>query len=175
MDKKNALLVIDMQNVYLQNNKWACENIEKSIPYIIDLIKHFPKNQIFFTCFISSNNPKGVWNDYNIMNKDVNDNKYLNEYITEIKPYITKDNSFSKSTYSSCKNEILYKKLDEFENIYVVGVVAECCVLSTIFDLIDMGKKVIYCKNGISGITAEQKNLTIKILENLSPLHVIFQ
>ena len=89
-------------------------------------------------------------------------------------PYLTDSNFYSKSTYSCCKNKELYRKIDSYERIFVTGVVAECCVLATIFDLIDMGKKVTYLKEGIAGENEEKENNIITILEGLSPLHIIF-
>lgn len=66
-------------------------------------------------------------------------------------------------------------KLEQFDTIYITGVIAECCVLSTIFSLIDIGKKIIYCKDGIAGQSEEKEKAVIKILEDLSPLHVVFE
>lgn len=52
---------------------------------------------------------------------------------------------------------------------------AECCVLSTVISLIDMGKKVIYCSDAIAGKNQETENAVITILKELSPLHVIIE
>ena len=133
MDNKTALLVIDLQNAYLPGNDWACNRILSVIKNIEDKIKNFPKNQIFFTRFIANSNPYGVWKEYNQKYSEINSNEYLNDYVKEIKKYITKDNSFDKSIYSSLGNKQLFEKLKDFDTIYVTGVVAECCVLSTIY------------------------------------------
>lgn len=69
----------------------------------------------------------------------------------------------------------LRDKLREFDVIYVAGVVAECCVLSTVFELIDMGKKVIFCKDAIAGQKSEKEMAVIEVLKALSPLHIIFE
>ena len=171
---KDALLVIDMQNVYLKPNKWACMHMKKTIDYIENIIKTFNKEDIFFTQFIANRND-GTWNKYNEENKDIIDNNYLNDYVNELKRYLNDDNLYTKSTYSCLKNTELYNKLKSYDNVYVTGVVAECCVLSTIFDLIDMGKKVIYLKRGISSISTENEKSVLKILEDLSPLHILFK
>ena len=144
MERKSALLVIDLQNAYLPGNEWACREIFNAICNIEKRIKEFPSDQIFFTQFIASSNPKGVWKDYNEKYATINSNEYLNDYVKEIKKYITEDNSFAKSEYSSLSNLSLLDKLRNFDVIYVTGVVAECCVLSTVLDLVDMGKKVVY-------------------------------
>ena len=66
------------------------------------------------------------------------------------------------------------KRIQEFDHIYVTGVVAECCVLSTIFTLIDMGKKVYYLQQGIAGENSDKERQVINLLQGLSPLHVEF-
>lgn len=172
---KSALLVIDLQNAYLPGNEWACNHILSVIQNIEEKIKQFPTDKVFFTQFMASSNPKGVWKDYNKEYSRINSNEYLNDYVKEIKKYITKDNSFIKSEYSSLSNLELRDKLREFDEIYVTGVVAECCVLSTIFGLIDMGKKVIFCTDAIAGEKEEKERAVIEVLKALSPLHIIFE
>lgn len=44
---KDALLIIDMQKVYLPNKQWACENIVNTINNIEKKIKGFDKRHIF--------------------------------------------------------------------------------------------------------------------------------
>ena len=48
-------------------------------------------------------------------------------------------------------------------------------MLSTIFSLIDMGKKIIYCNNGIAGKNEQKEKAVIDVLEELLPLHIEFE
>ena len=171
---KNALLVIDMQNCYLNNEIFACYNIQDVINYIKLKEKEFDSKDIYFTKFIAPSNPKGEWIKYNREYKMVNDSKYLNDYIDKIKKYINDNNSYIKNTYSILGNQELMNKLDEYDNIYITGVVADCCILSSIYDLIDRGKKVIYCKKGIGALNEESGKAVELVLSSLSPLHVEF-
>ena len=171
----SALLVIDMQKVYLPENKWACIHMRNTIKNIEKRIKSFPKDHVFFTKFVASSTPCGIWKDYNKIYSQINSSIILNDYIDEFQKYITGENSFEKSTFSSLSNKTLYEKLNHFETIYVTGVISECCILSSIFSLIDMGKKVIYCMDSISGKNEETENAVITILKQVSPLHVIIE
>lgn len=171
MINNSALLVIDMQNVYLPENEWSCIKMAEIIKYIEEKIKDFPINQVFFTKHMAFSNPKGQWKMYN----KINSSKYLNDYILELKKYLTDDNLFVKSGFSALSSNELFNALDRFDTIYITGVIAECCVLSTVFSLIDMGKKIIYCKNGIAGENEEREQAVIRVLEELSPLHVEFE
>ena len=173
--ENDLFLIIDMQNVYLPKQPWACPNIEYAVQYIKKMIDEFPKDQVIFTQYLPFRHPKGVWKEYNIVNAEINHNSWMNDYIEELKPYLTDSNFYSKSTYSCCRNKELYKKIDLYERIFVAGVVAECCVLATVFDLIDMGKKIVYLKEGIAGESEEKEKDIVTILEGLSPLHIIFR
>ncbi len=173
--KTDMLLVVDMQNVYLPGQKWACDRIQEAIKYITKLVRTFPETQVVYTKYIASKNPKGVWAEYNRLNGEVNVNQWLNEYVDELKPYLNEGNTYVKSQYSCCENPELRERVRCFERIFIAGVVAECCVLSTIYDLIDMGKKVVYLSEGIAGETREKEEMVKNILSGLCPLHVIFQ
>lgn len=171
----DLLLVVDMQNVYLPGQKWACDRIQEVINCIENLIKIFPESQIIYTKYMAPEKPKGVWAEYNRLNAEVNGDEWLNDYVKELKPYLNAGNTYIKSEYSCCANAELEERIDHYDRIFIVGVVAECCILSTIFRLIDMGKKVVYVSEGIAGETREKEEMVKNILSGLSPLHVIFQ
>ena len=175
MKNNSALLVIDMQNVYLPENQWSCIKMAEVLDYIEEKIKDFPKNQVFFTKHLAFKKPKGQWKIYNEKYDKINSNMYLNDYIPQLKKYLTNDNLFIKSGFSALSSKDLLEALDKFDTIYITGVIAECCVLSTIFSLIDMGKKIIYCTNGIAGQDTQKEQAVTNILEELSPLHIEFE
>ena len=174
MKDNSALLVVDMQNVYLPENEWACKRMKEIIKYIEKEIKNFKSNQIFFTQHRPAQKPKGAWKMYNEKYIDINSNEYLNDYVPELKKYITKDNLYTKTGFSALSNKALIEELDKFDTIYITGVVAECCILSTIFGLIDMGKKIMYCCGGIAGQNEEKEKAVKEVLKGESPLHVEF-
>lgn len=175
INHNDLLLIIDMQNVYLPGQPWACEGIEGAIVYIQKVIAQFPQNQILFTQYIPPQNPKGVWKDYNMVNAEINADPWLNDYIKEMIPYLNETNLFQKSVYSCCGDEKIRSVITQYERVFVAGVVAECCVLSTVFDLIDMGKKVVYLKQGIAGESVKKANAVLEVLEGFSPLHINFR
>ena len=69
--KKDLLLVIDMQNVYLPEEDWACPRITTCIPYIQSLLSVFPQEQVIFTRFLAPKEPIGIWKKYNELNKEL--------------------------------------------------------------------------------------------------------
>lgn len=175
INSSDLLLVIDMQNAYLPGQPWACEGIEDTIAYIQQVIAQFPKNQILFTQYVPSKHPEGVWEEYNILNSQINADRWLNDYIEALKPYLNGNNLYQKSVYSCCGDEKIRSIIAGYKRVFVTGVVAECCVLSTVFDLIDMGKKVVYLKQGIAGESVRKANAVLEVLEGFSPLHVKFE
>ena len=174
INQRDLLMVVDMQNVYLPGQPWGCERMKEAIAYIKRMLDQFPKDQIVFTRYLPSEHPKGVWREYNIVNEKINKNDWMNDYVQELKGYCSSSNLYSKSTYSCCKNKELQKKMEQYDRVFLTGVVAECCVLSTVYELIDLGKKIVYLKKGIAGQNREKEKAAVKVLEELSPLHVIF-
>lgn len=174
INSKDLLLVVDMQNVYLPGQPWACEGIDGAIRYICEVLKKFPQEQVLFTQHVPMEEPVGVWKDYNKVNACINVDPWLNDYVKELKPYLCGGNLYKKSVYSCCGDVQIRKAIEPCERVFIAGVVAECCILSTVFDLIDMGKKVVYLKRGIAGESAGKAKAVLEVLEGASPLHVFF-
>ena len=55
----DLLLVIDMQNVYLPDQPWACETVAHTKANILKLLEKYPKNQTIFTRYIAAKHPVG--------------------------------------------------------------------------------------------------------------------
>ncbi len=168
---KDLLLIIDMQNVYLPGNPWACRKTEEAADQIIRLISSGKAWQTIFTIFTAPSSPTGIWKQYNLENREINENEYLNEIIAPLKPYSQRYPVMEKSVYSSYAIPELRKLADEADHILMTGVVAECCVLFTALSAIDAGHKVYYLKDAVSGFTAQTEAETEHILSCLSPLH----
>ncbi|MGN0437776.1 MAG: cysteine hydrolase family protein [Lachnospiraceae bacterium] len=169
--KKPLLLVVDMQNVYSQGQKWECKNFHHVLEKIILLLKSY-KEKVIFTRYIASNHPKGIWADYNIENEDVNSDEWLNKIVEDLKEFQEKNETYDKSVYSSYSVEQIKEIAEDYSCVIVTGVVAECCVLSTVMSLIDAGVYVIYLQDAIAGVDNETEEATIKVLKGLSPLHL---
>ena len=82
---------------------------------------------------------------------------------------------FEKSVYSSLKvPEVKRAALEATARggrVVLTGVVAECCVLSTAFDAIDLGCEFIYVTDAVSGFDRPKEDASILMLSGLSPLH----
>ena len=59
-----------------------------------------------------------------------------------------------------------------YDRIFFCGVVADCCILSTLFSIIDSGKKLIYLTDCISGKSYDNEKMIQKLVKNFSPIHV---
>ena len=171
---KPLVLVIDMQNVYSKGQVWECENFNKACQNIQKLLNNSIDEQIIFTRYIASENPKGIWENYNRENARVNNNAWLNEITDEFKESVKEHECYDKSVYSSLSISEIRNAIQTKICVVVTGVVAECCVLSTVMDLIDAGVYVIYLKDAVAGIDLETEKAVIKVLEGLAPLHLQF-
>lgn len=172
MLSKPLLLIIDMQNVYSPNQKWECHNFNQTTENILRLIQNGRHESVAFTRYIASKNPHGVWLNYNLANRDINQNTWANEIISELKEYREEYPIYDKSTYSALKLPELKRMAKAASCVVITGVVAECCVLSTVMDLIDAGIYVIYIKDAISGIRPETEKAVETVLSGLCPLHL---
>lgn len=192
--KKDLLLVIDMQNVYLPGQEWSCPSMGESIRNICRILDRDAADYTAFTQFVPPQEPVGTWKQYNTENKEINENLWLNEIVTELVPYVNQEGSredaegkapkeetrdhpryplYNKSIYSSMKIPELTKLARQADRIVLSGVVAECCVLATMMEAIDLGCQVIYLTDCISGQSLQNENAIRKIAESFSPLHTL--
>ena len=81
----DLLLVIDMQNVYLPDQPWACETVAHTKANILKLLEKHPKNQTIFTRYIAAKHPVGTWKTYNELNRKINEDPWMNELMDGIK------------------------------------------------------------------------------------------
>ena len=173
MQKRNDLLIIvDMQNVYLPGEEWACPSVPEAIKNIKNLLDREIIRKVVFTKFVKPQNPVGTWDDYNNEYKQVNDNPYLNEMMKAFRPYLDKWPGYEKSIYSSMRIPEILAAAKKAEHVLLAGVVAECCVVATMIDAIDEGHKVIYLTDCVAGQTPETEETVKKLAECFSPMHV---
>lgn len=172
MQKDDLFLVVDMQNVYKKGGKWECLNTENVAKNINKIINSGIKNVIFTRFIANKKNPFGVWKNYNENYKDVNDDEFANKMIDELSPTIKNFPLYTKSVYSSLSIKKILRTAKKSKRVVISGVIAECCVLSTIFALIDEGIYTIYLKDAISGLDKPKEDATELILSGLCPLHL---
>ncbi|MCR5218933.1 isochorismatase family protein [Treponema sp.] len=171
---KDLLLVVDMQNVYLKNQKWACLDTEGCARRILKLIDSGKITDVLFTRFIADKKASGVWADYNVKYADVNQSEYANAMVSDFDEVLKKYPLYTKGIYSSLAVPEVLDKCRKADRVFVTGVVAECCVLSTVLNLIDQGIYTVYVKDCVSGLDRPKEEATELILSGLSPLHVSF-
>lgn len=172
MNKDDLLLVIDMQNVYKKGGKWECLNTEGAAQNINLLIDSGMGNVIFTRFIANEKNPSGVWKDYNVKYASVNSDAYANEMVQELAEPLKKFPLYTKGVYSSLAIPEVLAAAKKAKRVVVTGVVAECCVLSTVLALMDEGIYTIYLTDGVSGLDVPKEKATELIFSGLSPLHV---
>jgi nicotinamidase-related amidase len=171
----DLFLVIDMQNIYAAGQKWACmdtEGVAERTLRVIDAMERLGNDQIIFTRFLAAEQPEGVWADYNERYADINASAWENEMLPQLADPLKKYPLYTKNVYSSLAIPEVLSAAKKADRVVVAGVVAECCVLSTVLALIDAGIYVIYLTDAVSGFDKEKEAATETILSGLSPLHV---
>lgn len=167
----DLLMVIDMQNVYLEGQPWGCTATSAIMKKIRALINHHVPDNVIFTRYMPPENPVGTWKQYNIKNKEINENRWMSEMLEECKPYLESYPLFTKNKYSSYTNAEVAGLAGKARRVILSGVVAECCVLFTLLSGIDAGNKMIYLTDACSGADREHERIVENIVSYYSPMH----
>lgn len=171
MKKNDLLLIIDMQNVYLPGNHWGCPAMPEAIRNICTILDADVVRHVMFTRFVPPSPAVGTWKDYNAENAVINADPYLNELAAELRSYTEKYPVYDKSIYSSCRIPQVTEIMKRADRIVLAGVVAECCVLSTLMEAIDNGYKTVYLTDCVAGETPRNEESIRRIAAGLAPVH----
>lgn len=169
--REDLLVLVDFQNVYLPGQPWACPTMEKAMDNTLAVINAPGAPDYILTQYMAPEDPTGCWVRYNEEYADINADPFLCDFADPIKPLATGDKVIVKSTYSSLDSPALQAMLAGKERIVLTGVVAECCVLATMMDAIDLGVEVIYLDDCIAGCSAENEQMIRTLAQSFSPMH----
>lgn len=169
--REDLLILIDFQNVYLPGQPWACPTMEQSIENTLRILRSPGAPDHVLTKYMPSANPVGRWKQYNEEYAEINADEFLSDFPDPIRQVMTGENLIIKDTYSSMKSESMKSMLAGKSRVVLTGVVAECCVLATMLDAIDLGYEVIYLYDCISGLTSENEAILRILAESFSPVH----
>lgn len=178
MKENDLILVIDMQNVYLAGEPWACLDTEGAAENIVRIVRRAKEelspSQVIFTKYIAPEHPAGAWKDYNRAYADINADPYLNAMLPSIQDISEGHPVFEKSTYSAVSVPAIRDAAIRSERLVLTGVVSECCVLSTAFAAIDLGCHVLWLYDAVSGFDTPKERGAELMLQGLSPVHTSF-
>lgn len=163
-----------MQNVYMPGQPWACPSMPSALDQTLKLLDApfcGTSYDVIFTRFIAPHAPKGRWIQYNESNRDINAAPYLNQLVPKLQPFLMKYPFYDKSTYSACSIPQILDAVKNHNRIIITGVVAECCVLSTVMGLIDTGAHIVYLADAISGKNSRLEQMICSLMEGMSPVH----
>lgn len=161
-DKKlnRALIIVDMQEGFLPSKKkWIIPNVNK-------LIQNGDYKLFVEAIFYA--NPNSLWD------KQTNWIFKLEPTVQDIKQNLFKKNKIvvkktSKSVFNGNKNLVLLLKREKIQEIHIVGVDLDDCVLATTFDSFDAGfltyviEECVESNNGAKAYKA-----ALHILRNLN-------
>ena len=174
MNKNNdLLLVIDFQNVYMPEHDWACPTMPQAILNTRRLLDSEKIGHVLFTQFLAARHPEGTWNTYAQEYRTINESPYLCAIEESLLPYLEKYPLAVKSTYSSMKCGQVLEACKGKDAIVLSGVVAECCIIATMMELIDLGCQTIYLYDCVSGQTPENEAAIRKLAESFAPMHTL--
>jgi nicotinamidase-related amidase len=167
----DVLVVVDMQNAYLEDQVWACVHTTDCAERIERLIASGAVDNVVFTQYLAPENPTGTWVTYDEVYADISSDEWLNEIIDQLEPYLDTYPLYAKSTFSSFGNPDFKALMAKARRIVISGVVSECCVIATTIDAIDTGAPVVYLTDACSGGSDENEGKISWLVGTLSPVH----
>ena len=170
---KDLLLAIDFQNVYLPGEEWGCDGSPEAIRNTLRILETPGAPDALITKYMAPEHPVGRWEAYNREYRQINENEWYCELAEGIRDIGKKYPVVEKSTYSSLKSEQVLRALEGKTAVVLTGVVAECCVLATMMDAIDLGLQVIYLYDCVAGQTPHKEACARQIAEDFAPVHTL--
>ena len=168
---EDLLLVVDFQNVYLPGNDWACPSMPAAMERTMKLLDAPGAPDCVMTKYVAPAEPTGRWKQYNEAYREINANAFLAEFPEALAPYAAKATVIEKATYSSMDAPEVLAAMEGKKAVVLAGVVADCCVLATMMDAIDLGYEVVYLYDCIAGVSEESEAEIRALAEIYSPIH----
>jgi nicotinamidase-related amidase len=152
------LVIIDMQNIFVQQNQpWYSCTAQSVVPNILDLAHHWA-GRTLLTRFVTGLRPEGSWKSYYESHPNVklvdgsNSTEHDYNIIDELGHLIDKkgNNLLTMTTFGKWGTQLhgLQAMIPEkFPRIVLTGVATECCVLSTAIVAGDAGADVWLVKD----------------------------
>lgn len=169
---EDLLIAVDFQNAYLPGGPWACPGIERAMENTARLLRAPQAPEFIFTRFAAPREPVGCWKRYNEEYAAVNADPYLCALCDAVAPFVTADNTIEKETYSSLDSGRVRARLQGKKRVVLAGVVAECCVLATMLDAIDLGYEAVYLRDCVAGCTSENEQAVLLLTKTVFvPMH----
>ena len=168
---EDLLLVVDFQNVYLPGYDWACPSMPTAMEHTIKLLDAPCAPDCVMTKYVAPTAPTGRWRQYNEAYREINENAFLAEFPEVLAPCAANATVVEKSTYSSMDAPEVQAAMAGKKAVVLAGVVADCCVLATMMDAIDLGYEVVYLYDCIAGVSAESEAEIRALAEIFSPIH----
>ena len=170
--RDDLLLLVDFQNVYLPGYDWACPSMPDALNNTLRILDAEGAPECVMTRFVAPAEPTGRWRQYNEAFREINENPVLAELADSLKPYAEKATVIDKSTYSSMDAPEVLAVMEGKKAVVLTGVTAECCVLATMMDAMDLGYEVVYLYDCIAGQSAELEAQIRGIAEIFVPAQI---
>ena len=167
----DLLLLVDFQNVCLPGYDWECPGMPEAMQNTVKLLRSENAPDYLLTKYIAPSDPVGRWAQYNEAYREINEDPFLAEPPDELTPFAAEDKVVSKSTYSAMKSDAVLAALEGKKAVVLTGVTAECSVLATMMDAIDMGYEVVYLYDCIARQSAEVDANVLGLAELYAPIH----
>ena len=163
----NLLLFIDFQKVFEKDGYWPIENYQKTLSTALRVKDKISNLKIITTQFIPPDLIKGKgWIEYY---KDIPKEMCYKDYSGyKLSDNVPQENVLTANTFGKW-NEIQKHYKNQFENVYIMGVSTDCCVLTTALSAVDSGAKVFVIEDACSAQNQINHDRAIAIMKGYGP------
>ncbi len=165
-------LCIDMQVLFADGSPWAVPWMQRTLPVITRLVEHAPERTIF-TRFITPQTPdqaRGMWRRYyqkwEALTRERVDASAF-EILPPLRKFVPPAMVINRFVYSAFGSGQLHALLKDkrVDTLIFSGSEIDVCVLSSIYNAIDFGYRVIVAKDAISSSSDKSHDTIVSLLE----------
>ncbi len=165
----SCLVVIDMQEVFADPaSEWATPGFAGALPVVRDLVERFSP-RVVFTRFVAPPSPAGAWRAYYeqwpfaLQPADAP----LWDLVADLP--VAGHPVVSLPRFGKWGPE-LADAVGDADELVVVGVSTDCCVLSTVLPASDDGRLVTVVADGCAGLSAADHQRALDAMALYGPL-----
>jgi len=169
----NVMLVIDMLRGFYNIGNLANPEMANIIPNVKDLLERMTVNG--WKAYFLADNHKPDDLEFQMFPPHCVVGTEEIEVVDELKQFVTPDNYIPKTRYSGFYRTNLEEilKQEDPENVIVVGVCTDICVLYTTADLRNRDYQVTIPKDCVRALDADNTNVWLAHMENILGAKVV--
>lgn len=164
-----TLLVVDLQRVFADTDSpWAAPRFDEILPRVAALVADVPDEDVVVTRFVAPAEPEGAWRGY--YDEWPFARQPRNSELWDLVEPVADRAALDYPTFGKWDARLAARAGDE---LVVVGVATDCCVLSTVLAAADAGVAVRVVADACAGSSDDAHRQALEVMARYAPLVAI--